>query len=53
MSGDDTVRLSNGDIDGDMNVQDPWDILLGKLSKMFVRSRGSFRSLSTDHPPTQ
>ena len=53
MSGDDTVRLSSGDIDSNMNVQDPWDILLGKLSEMFVRSRGSFRSLSIDHPPTQ
>ena len=53
MSGDDTVRLSSGDIDSNMNVQDPWDILLGKLSKMFVRSRGSFRSLITNHPHTQ
>ena len=52
MSGDGTVGLSNGDIDSKMNVQDPWDILLGKLSKMFVRSRGSFRPLNTDHAPT-
>ena len=52
MSGNETVRLSSGDIDSKMNVQDPWDILLGKLSKMFVRSRGLFRPLNTDHAPT-
>ena len=53
VSGDETVGLSSGDIDSEINVQGPWDILLGKLSKMFVRSRGSFRSLITDHPHTQ